>query len=92
MSDNPPATNVAPPAEPVIPLVRMSMEDALDKINVLEASQKPSKPNLKKSRRNATKPIASSQPKSAQPTSKGTHANRSPSRSCTRWATTNLKP
>ncbi len=48
MSDNPPATNVAPPAEPVIPLIRMSMEDALDKINVLEASHKTVEAELEK--------------------------------------------
>jgi hypothetical protein len=47
MPDNNPQTN-AGPAEPVIPVVRMSMEEALDKINLLEASRKAAEAELEK--------------------------------------------
>ncbi len=47
MPDTNPQTN-APPSEPVIPLVRMSMEEALDKINLLEVSRKAAEAELEK--------------------------------------------
>ncbi len=47
LPDNPSQSNVSP-AEPIIPLVRMSMEEALDKINLLEASRKNAEAELEK--------------------------------------------
>ncbi len=47
LPDNPSQSNVSP-AEPVIPLVRMSMEEALDKINLLDASRRAAEAELEK--------------------------------------------
>ncbi len=47
MPDSTPQLNPAP-AEPMIPLVRMSMEEALDKINLLEASRRNAEAELEK--------------------------------------------